>query len=146
MGRAWRPGRLEPFKPFPAAVAAYPGLTSSRLLGVICERSYSFDYAAMTDFLREVRRVRLPPFEVRRDPPGEQAQSGSRRALAVNTKSPNKRDDRFKHFCMTAVARSRLPSQRSRNLSIGETEPRHMIKRLLGRMGRPALSARTPPG
>lgn len=73
---------------------------------------------AMTDFCARLARCRLPPFGCVRTPPGEQAQSGIRRALAVNTKSPNRRYDRFKHFCMTAVSRSRLPSQRSRNLSI----------------------------
>jgi transposase len=68
--------RLEPFEAYlRQRVAAYPGLTGSRLLREIRERGYKGGYTAVTDFLREVRPAPVPPFEVRFEtPPGEQAQ------------------------------------------------------------------------
>ena len=71
-----RARRLEPFEVYlRQRVAAYPGLTGSRLLREIRERGYEGGYTAVTDFLREVRPAPVPPFEVRFEtPPGEQAQ------------------------------------------------------------------------
>jgi transposase len=68
--------RLEPFEAYlRQRVAAYPGLTASRLLREIREHGYAGGYSAVTDFLREVRPSPVPPFEVRFEtPPGEQAQ------------------------------------------------------------------------
>jgi transposase len=68
--------RLEPFEAYlRQRVAAYPGLTGSRLLREIRERGYEGGYTAVTDFLREVRPAPVPPFEVRFETPaGEQAQ------------------------------------------------------------------------
>ncbi len=71
-----RARRLEPFERYLwQRVAAYPGLTASRLLREIKELGYAGGYTAVTDFLREVRPSPVPPFEVRFEtPPGEQAQ------------------------------------------------------------------------
>ncbi len=71
-----RARRLEPFEAYlRQRVAAYPGLTASRLLREIREHGYAGGYSAVTDFLREVRPSPTPPFEVRFEtPPGEQAQ------------------------------------------------------------------------
>jgi transposase len=71
-----RPRQLEPFEAYlRQRVATYPGLTASRLLREIREHGYAGGYAAVTDFLREVRPSPVPPFEVRFEtPPGEQAQ------------------------------------------------------------------------
>jgi transposase len=71
-----RARRLEPFEVYlRQRVAAYPGLTGSRLLREIRERGYEGGYTAVTDFLREARPAPVPPFEVRFEtPPGEQAQ------------------------------------------------------------------------
>ena len=56
-------------------VTAYPGLTGRRLLRECRERGYGGGYTAITDVLRELRRARLPAFEVRFEtPPGDQAQ------------------------------------------------------------------------
>jgi hypothetical protein len=68
--------RLEPFERYlRQRVAAYPGLTASRLLREIKELGYAGGYTAVTDLLREVRPSPVPPFEVRFEtPPGEQAQ------------------------------------------------------------------------
>ena len=61
-----RSRRLEPFEPYLwQRVAAYPGLTGSRLLREIRERGYRGGYTAVTDFLREVRPAPIPPFEIR---------------------------------------------------------------------------------
>jgi transposase len=71
-----RARRLEPFEVYLwQRVAAYPGLTASRLLREIKEHSYAGGYTAVTDFLREVRPAPVPPFEVRFETPrGDQAQ------------------------------------------------------------------------
>ena len=71
-----RPRRREPFEAYlRQRVAAYPGLTASRLLREIREYGYTGGYTAVTDFLREVRPSPTPPFEVRFETPaGEQAQ------------------------------------------------------------------------
>lgn len=71
-----RARRLELFEAYlRQRVAAYPGLTGSRLLREIKELGYAGGYTAVTDFLREVRPAVMPPFEVRFEtPPGEQAQ------------------------------------------------------------------------
>ena len=71
-----RPRRREPFEAYlRQRVAAYPGLTASRLLREIREHGYGGGYTAVTDFLREVRPSPTPPFEVRFETPaGEQAQ------------------------------------------------------------------------
>src|SRR5258706_612281 len=61
-----RSRRLEPFEAYlRQRVAAYPGLTGSRLLRDIRERGYRGGYTAVTDFLREVRPAPRPSFEVR---------------------------------------------------------------------------------
>ena len=74
-----RSRRLEPFEPYlRQRVAAYPGLTGSRLLREIRERGYRGGYTAVTDFLREVRPAPSPSFEVRFEtPPGNQDRSTS---------------------------------------------------------------------
>ena len=71
-----RPRRREPFEAYlRQRVAAYPGLTASRLLREIREYGYTGGYTAVTDFLREVRPSPTPPFEVRFETlAGEQAQ------------------------------------------------------------------------
>jgi transposase len=71
--RARRLARFEAY--LRQRVAAYPGLTGSRLLREIREHGYTGGYTAVTDFLREVRPAPVLPFEVRFEtPPGEQAQ------------------------------------------------------------------------
>lgn len=56
-------------------VKTYPGLTGARLLRELRERGYPGGYTAVTDFLRDVRPVPDPHFEVRFEtPPGEQGQ------------------------------------------------------------------------
>jgi transposase len=71
-----RARQLEPFEAYlRQRVAAYPGLTASRLMREIREHGYAGGYSAVTDFLREVRPSPVPPFEVRFETaPGEQAQ------------------------------------------------------------------------
>ena len=71
-----RSRRLEPFEPYlRQRIAAYPGLTGSRLLREIREHGYRGGYTAVTDFLREARPAPSPSFEVRFEtPPGHQAQ------------------------------------------------------------------------
>jgi transposase len=71
-----RARRREPFEAYlRQRIAAYPGLTASRLLREIREHGYTGGYTAVTDFLREVRPSPTPPFEVRFETPaGEQAQ------------------------------------------------------------------------
>ena len=68
-----RSRRLEPFEAYlRQRVAAYPGLTGSRLLREIRERGYNGGYTAVTDFLREVRPAPSPSFEIRFEtPPGQ---------------------------------------------------------------------------
>jgi len=67
---------LDPFTGYlRERVNAYPGLTGARLLREARERGYQGGYTAVTDFLRDVRPVPDPHFEVRFEtPPGEQAQ------------------------------------------------------------------------
>src|SRR5216683_2122054 len=71
-----RSRQLEPFEPYlRQRVAAYPGLTGSRLLREIREGGYRGGYTAVTDFLRDVRPAPSLPFEVRFEtPPGHQGQ------------------------------------------------------------------------
>jgi len=71
-----RARRREPFEAYlRQRIAAYPGLTASRLLREIREHGYTGGYTAVTDFLREVRPSPTLPFEVRFETPaGEQAQ------------------------------------------------------------------------
>jgi transposase len=71
-------------------VAAYPGLTGSRLLREIRERGYRGGYTAVTDFLREVRPAPSPSFEVRFEtPPGHQAQVDFAQFQLVFTDEPS---------------------------------------------------------
>ena len=71
-----RPALLDPFTAYlRERVKAYPGLTGTRLLRELRERGYPGGYTAVTDFLRDVRPVPDPRFEVRFETaPGEQAQ------------------------------------------------------------------------
>jgi transposase len=55
--------------------ARWPSVAGARLLREARERGYQGGYTAVTDFLRDVRPVPDPHFEVRFEtPPGEQAQ------------------------------------------------------------------------
>jgi transposase len=85
-----RSRRLEPYEPYlRQRVAAYPGLTGSRLLREIREQGYAGGYSAVTDFLREVRPALRPPFEVRFEtPPGHQAQVDFAQFQVVFTDEP----------------------------------------------------------
>jgi transposase len=82
--------RLELFEPYlRQRVAAYPGLTGSRLLREIREQGYAGGYTAVTDFLREVRPAPRPSFEVRFEtPPGHQAQVDFAQFQVVFTDEP----------------------------------------------------------
>jgi len=85
-----RSRRLEPFEAYlRQRVAAYPGLTRSRLLREIRERGYHGGYTAVTDFLREVRPAPSPSFEVRFEtPPGHQGQVDFAQFQLVFTDEP----------------------------------------------------------
>jgi transposase len=85
-----RSRRLEPYEPYlRQRVAAYPGLTGSRLLREIREQGYAGSYTPVTDFLREVRPTPRSPFEVRFDtPPGHQAQVDFAQFQVVFTNEP----------------------------------------------------------
>ena len=86
-----RARRLEPFEAYlRQRVAAYPGLTASRLMREIREHGYVGGYSAVTDFLREVRPSPVPPFEVRFEtPPGEQAQVDFAQFQVIFTDEPS---------------------------------------------------------
>jgi transposase len=86
-----RARRLEPFQAYlRQRVAAYPGLTASRLLREIREHGYAGGYTAVTDFLREVRPSSIPAFEVRFEtPPGEQAQVDFAQFQVIFTDEPS---------------------------------------------------------
>ena len=75
---------LEPFETYlRQRVAAYPGLTGSRLLREIRERGYQGGYTRVTDFLRDVRPAPSRSFEVRFEtPPGHQGQADFQRLIA----------------------------------------------------------------
>jgi transposase len=85
-----RSRRVEPFEPYlRQRVAAYPGLTGSRLLREIRERGYRGGYTAVTDFLREVRPTPSPSFEIRFEtPPGHQGQADFAQFQLVFTDEP----------------------------------------------------------
>jgi transposase len=71
-------------------VAAFPGLTGSRLFREIKERGYAGGYTAVTDFLREIRPAPICPFEVRFETaPGEQAQVDFAQFQVVFTDEPS---------------------------------------------------------
>jgi transposase len=86
-----RARQLEPFEAYlRQRVAAYPGLTASRLMREIREHGYVGGYSAVTDFLREVRPSPVPPFEVRFEtPPGEQAQVDFAQFQVIFTDEPS---------------------------------------------------------
>jgi transposase len=86
-----RSRRLEPFESYlRQRVAAYPGLTGSRLLREIREGGYGGGYTAVTDFLREVRPSPSPSFEVRFEtPPGHQGQVDFAHFQVVFTDEPS---------------------------------------------------------
>ena len=86
-----RARRLEPFEAYlRQRVAAYPGLTASRLLREIREHGYGGRYTAVTDFLRAVRPSPMPAFEVRFEtPPGEQAQVDFAQFQVIFTDEPS---------------------------------------------------------
>ena len=70
-------------------VAAFPGLTGSRLFRELKERGYAGGYTAVTDFLRDVRPEAAPGFEVRFEtPPGDQAQVDFAQFRVVFTDEP----------------------------------------------------------
>ena len=81
---------LDPFTGYlRERVTAYPGLTGSRLLRELKERGYEGGYTAVTDFLRNVRPIVDPPFEVRFETaPGEQGQVDFARFNVVFTDEP----------------------------------------------------------
>jgi len=85
-----RPRLLDPFAGYlRERVKAYPGLTGARLLRELRERGYRGGYTAVTDFLRDVRPVPDPHFEVRFEtPPGEQAQVDLAQFPVVFTDEP----------------------------------------------------------
>ena len=85
-----RPRLLDPFAGYlRERVKAYPGLTGARLLRELRERGYRGGYTAVTDFLRDVRPVPDPHFEVRFEtPPGEQAQVDLAQFHVVFTDEP----------------------------------------------------------
>lgn len=85
-----RPRLLDPFAGYlRERVKAYPGLTGARLLRELRERGYRGGYTAVTDFLRDVRPVADPHFEVRFEtPPGEQAQVDLAQFHVVFTDEP----------------------------------------------------------
>jgi len=89
--RKSRSRQLKPFEPYlRRSVAAYPGLTGSRLLRVIREGGYHGGYTAVTDFLREVRPATSLPFEVRFEtPPGHQGQVDFAHFQVVFTDEPS---------------------------------------------------------
>jgi len=86
-----RARQLEPFEAYlRQRVAAYPGLTASRLMREIREHGYVGGYSAVTDFLREVRPSPVPPFEVRFEtPPREQAQVDFAQFQVIFTDEPS---------------------------------------------------------
>jgi transposase len=86
-----RPTRLGPFEPYlRQRVAAFPGLTASRLLREIRERGYGGGYTAVTEFLRGVRPAPDPVFERRFEtPPGHQAQVDFAQFQVVFTDEPS---------------------------------------------------------
>jgi transposase len=86
-----RARQLEPFEPYLRhRVAAFPGLTGSRLLREIREGGYRGGYTAVTDFLREVRPSPSFPFEVRFEtPPGHQGQVDFAHFEVVFTDEPS---------------------------------------------------------
>jgi len=71
-----RPRLLDPFEHYlRERIAAYPGLSGSRLWREIAELGYAGGYTAVTDFLREARPPARSAFECRFEtPPGKQAQ------------------------------------------------------------------------
>ena len=85
-----RPTLLDPFTGYlRERVTAYPGLTGSRLLRELKERGYEGGYTAVTDFLRDVRPIVDPPFEVRFETaPGEQGQVDFAQFHVVFTDEP----------------------------------------------------------
>ena len=87
-----RPALLDPFTSYlRERVRAYPGLTGARLLRELRERGYQGGYTAVTDFLRDVRPVPDPHFEVRFETaPGEQAQVDFAQFNVVFTDEPER--------------------------------------------------------
>ncbi len=85
-----RPTLLDPFTGYLRdRVNAYPTLTGTRLLRELKELGYSGGYSAVTDFLRDVRPVADPRFEVRFETaPGEQGQVDFARFQGVFTDEP----------------------------------------------------------
>jgi transposase len=85
-----RPRLLDPFTSYlRERVKAYPGLTGARLLREVRERGYRGGYTAVTDFLRDVRPVPDPHFEVRFETaPGEQGQVDFAQFHVVFTDQP----------------------------------------------------------
>lgn len=70
-------------------VAAFPGLTGSRLFRELKDRGYEGGYTAVTNFLCDVRPAEHAGFEVRFEtPPGEQAQVDFAQFHAVFTDEP----------------------------------------------------------
>jgi transposase len=85
-----RPTLLDPFTGYlRERVKAYPGLTGSRLLRELKERESAGGYAAVTNFLRDVRPRVHPGFEVRFETaPGEQGQMDFAQFKVVFTDEP----------------------------------------------------------
>jgi transposase len=87
-----RPALLDPFTSYlRERVKAYPGLTGARLLRELRDRGYKGGYTGVTDFLRDVRPVPDPHFEVRFETaPGEQAQVDFAQFNVVFTDEPER--------------------------------------------------------
>ena len=74
--RTPRVTRIEPFKPFlRERLATFPKLSGARLLREIGQLGYTGGKSCLNDYLRQIRPLEVPPFEVRFETPaGHQAQ------------------------------------------------------------------------
>ena len=72
-----------------SGLAAFPQLTGRRLHRELRDLGYSGGYTILTDLLREIRPIEVPPFEVRFEtPPGRQAQVDFAHFRTVFTDEP----------------------------------------------------------
>jgi transposase len=85
-----RISQLQGFEPYlRQRLAAFPQLTGRRLHRDLRDLGYSGGYTILTDLLREIRPVEVPPFEVRFEtPPGRQAQVDFAHFRTVFTDEP----------------------------------------------------------
>jgi transposase len=87
-----RPRLLDPYTAYlRERVAAWPGLTGTRLLRELRELGYTGGYSAVTDYLREVRPSPDKGYEVRFEtPPGMQGQVDFAQFQVVFTDEPDR--------------------------------------------------------